>query len=109
MPRQINYGLDTVGNFRLYGFATGCYCCKCVVCGGEYTGDKLSVQCLSCSLKQAENLFYIEKHAQALVKAQEESYSCANCCPGEYCADHSEVFYGALKNMTKAIYGDKEL
>ena len=34
--------------FRLGGFATGDYMCKCMTCGGEFTGDKRAMTCLPC-------------------------------------------------------------
>ncbi len=34
--------------FRLGGFATGDYMCKCMTCGGEFTGGKRAMTCLPC-------------------------------------------------------------
>ena len=33
---------------HLGGFATGDYMCKCMTCGGEFTGDKRAMTCLPC-------------------------------------------------------------
>lgn len=40
--------------FRLYGFATGDYMCKCMTCGETFIGDKRAVTCLPCAADQAE-------------------------------------------------------
>jgi len=45
-----------LNNFRLYGFATGGYYCKCHDCGSEFTGDKRATQCLDCAINTAESL-----------------------------------------------------
>jgi Zn finger protein HypA/HybF involved in hydrogenase expression len=54
MPKEIKYENNMVGNFRLYGFATGSYHNECSSCGKQFIGDKHSVQCLECAIKHAE-------------------------------------------------------
>ena len=51
---MIKYNLDSASNFRIFGFATGTYSCKCSECGTEFTGDKRAGQCLECAIKQAQ-------------------------------------------------------
>jgi hypothetical protein len=46
----MTYGLNGVDNFRIGGFATGSYSCKCKRCGIEYIGDKRSFYCLECEI-----------------------------------------------------------
>ena len=52
----INYGLNTASNFRLFGFATGGYTCKCAYCGTEFIGGKRAGMCLKCAISKAEQL-----------------------------------------------------
>lgn len=40
--KEIEYGMNSVSNFRIGGFATGTYNCICSVCKKEYIGDKRS-------------------------------------------------------------------
>lgn len=56
MKKEIQYNLDSVGNFKLFGFATGSYACECTICGASFTGDKRSCECLDCALKKVDNL-----------------------------------------------------
>lgn len=51
---MIKYSLNSVGNFRLFGFATGNYECKCIECGSKFIGDKRATMCLECAIKAAE-------------------------------------------------------
>ncbi len=67
---QIEYGLDSVSNFRLLNFATGSYTCKCIVCGKEFMGDKRAVQCLDCACKMVE---------EKLISTNKQSTPCS-CC-----------------------------
>jgi len=53
---EIKYKLNSVENFRLYGFATGSYNCTCSDCGNGFLGDKRAFQCLECAIKGAEEL-----------------------------------------------------
>ena len=57
MAHEIEYGLNTVSNFRLLNFATGSYTCKCCMCGKEFVGDKRATVCLACALKTVEEKF----------------------------------------------------
>lgn len=50
MNSKIKYGLDSVSNFHLLGFATGSYKNTCNDCGEEFFGDKRSTQCLECAI-----------------------------------------------------------
>jgi len=52
--KEIIYGIDTVSNFKLFGFATGSYMCKCSVCKAEFVGDKRAVMCLKCAIETIE-------------------------------------------------------
>ena len=54
MAREIKYGLNTAGNFRLLLFATGSYNCTCSICKSEFLGDKRAQQCLGCAIKLVE-------------------------------------------------------
>jgi hypothetical protein len=54
LPFNIEYGLNSVQNFRLFNFATGSYNCTCIYCKKNFIGDKRAIQCLSCAIKQAE-------------------------------------------------------
>lgn len=56
MAHEIEYGLNTVGHFRLLNFATGSYQCTCSICGEKFTGDKYAGWCLACALKVVEEL-----------------------------------------------------
>jgi hypothetical protein len=51
---DITYSPDSVSHFRIGGFATGRYNCKCTDCGKEFIGDKHALQCLACVIKIAE-------------------------------------------------------
>ena len=51
---MIQYNLDSVSNFRFFGFATGSYSCKCAECGIGFIGDKRASQCLGCAIKHAQ-------------------------------------------------------
>jgi hypothetical protein len=51
----MEYALGAVADFKLFGFATGSYSCKCN-CGVEFIGDKRSSMCLGCAIKKAEFL-----------------------------------------------------
>lgn len=53
MGKEISYGIDFVGRFRLFNFATGSYTCKCLICGIEFIGDKKALTCLKCAIDQA--------------------------------------------------------
>ena len=55
MENKISYVLNSVSNFRLYGFATGAYNCACLTCGSFFLGDKRAIQCLECAIKVAES------------------------------------------------------
>ncbi len=57
MTREIKYGLNSVGNFRLLNFATGGYSCKCAVCGTEFFGDKRATMCLGCAIEIVEKIY----------------------------------------------------
>ena len=57
MAREIEYGLNSAGNFRLLNFATGSYKCTCRVCSNGFIGDKRAVMCLVCAIKAAEEKF----------------------------------------------------
>lgn len=50
---EIKYGMDTAGNFKLFGYATGNYEGICVNCEETFFGDKRAVQCLKCAIKIA--------------------------------------------------------
>ena len=65
MAREIEYGFNAVGNFRLLNFATGGYRCACRECGKEFTGDKRAVQCLACALKAVEAKFTAQNTPKA--------------------------------------------
>lgn len=69
MAHEIEYGLNTVGHFRLLNFATGGYRCTCSVCGKEFTGDKYARWCLACALKAAEENCHSTQHLQAEIRA----------------------------------------
>lgn len=56
MKPKIEYGLNYAQNFRLFNFATGSYNCTCIYCKKNFIGDKRAVQCLSCAIKQAEEI-----------------------------------------------------
>jgi hypothetical protein len=56
MSKEIEYGLNSASNFRLLNFATGSYNCICLICHKEFIGDKRACQCLSCALKQVEEM-----------------------------------------------------
>ena len=70
MAREIKYGLNTVGNFRLLLFATGSYACTCSVCGCSFTGDKRARQCLGCAIRLVE---------EKLTTTNKQSTQCPNC------------------------------
>ena len=53
MAQNIEYGLHSVKNFRLFNFATGAYQCKCCLCGKKFFGDKYAQWCLECAIKAA--------------------------------------------------------
>jgi hypothetical protein len=74
MSKKIEYGLNAVSNFRLLNFATGTYSCICLVCQGEFIGDKRACQCLSCALKQVEEMYqklYGKRQESELLKDAE--------------------------------------
>jgi len=52
---EIKYNLNTAGNFKLLGYATGCYSGKCLICGEKFIGDKRAMQCLGCAIKAVES------------------------------------------------------
>jgi len=58
---MIRYDLDGVSNFRLFGFATGNYTCKCAECEMDFIGDKRSSQCLGCAIKHAQKTAHKEQ------------------------------------------------
>lgn len=51
---KIEYDFGSVSNFKLLGFATGKYLCKCSCCKKEFMGDKRSVMCLECAIAEVE-------------------------------------------------------
>ena len=57
MAHEIEYGMNSVSNFRLLSFATGSYMGKCRTCGKEFIGDKLARTCLACAIEAAEAKF----------------------------------------------------
>lgn len=57
MTNEITYYENSVGNFRLLGFATGVYVCKCFYCGATFAGDKRAISCLACAIKSVEERF----------------------------------------------------
>jgi hypothetical protein len=59
----IEYGLNSVQNFRLFNFATGSYNCTCIYCKSNFIGDKRAMQCLSCAIKQAESYNVINQES----------------------------------------------
>lgn len=60
-PFNIEYGLNSAQNFRLFNFATGSYNCTCIYCKNSFIGDKRAMQCLSCAIKQAESINQINQ------------------------------------------------
>lgn len=82
----IEYGINSVKNFRLFGFATGAYQCICKKCLKEFIGDKYAITCLHCAIQKAEKsnvktqaYSTIPQNATNLevfsVKESEDSYS----------------------------------
>jgi len=51
----MKYDLNGVSDFKLFGFVTGNYNCKCLKCRKDFIGDKRAVQCLECAINQAES------------------------------------------------------
>ena len=70
MGHDIEYGLGTVCNFHLNGFATGDYSCHCVICKINYSGDKRSHLCLGCAIKDMKKTI-----GRLTVKTRESSAS----------------------------------
>lgn len=50
MAHKITYAVDAAFNFKIGGFATGAYNCKCTICKERFIGDKRSNQCLGCAI-----------------------------------------------------------
>lgn len=70
---SVEYSINGVTNFRLFGFATGSYMCKCAICGNQFFGDKRARQCLDCALKAVQpTTAPMQADAQTL-------RSCQNC------------------------------
>jgi len=72
---MIRYDLGSVSNFRLFGFATGNYTCKCVECGIDFIGDKRSSQCLGCAIQYAQKT----PHNNEYTAPQATPKSCPKC------------------------------
>ena len=72
MAQNIEYGLNSVKNFRLFNFATGAYQCKCCLCGKEFSGDKFAQWCLECAIKAAEENSNSTQQLQAKIRAVSE-------------------------------------
>ena len=54
---EIEYHVGSVsGKFKLLGFATGAYSCRCSTCEKEFIGDKRASMCLECAIDKAEEL-----------------------------------------------------
>ena len=74
MACEIIYDKCFAGNFKLLGFATGAYFCKCSDCGKQFVGDKLSFQCLECAIKIVEEkLTSTNKSSPKIPKSYKES------------------------------------
>ena len=58
---EIEYHVGSVsGKFKLLGFATGYYSCRCSECEKEFIGDKRASMCLECAIDKAEELSYMD-------------------------------------------------
>lgn len=70
---NIEYGLNTVGNFKIGGFATGNYECICHECGITFIDDKYSTICLQCVINNYDKIFeeYLKSHSKEVAELSE--------------------------------------